>query len=103
MLAAGTNQPNESLSQHTVQRGYEMVRLDSHVQKSAQHIHDIVGVNGGKNEVACQGGLNGDLSSFGITNLAHHDLVRIVAQNRAKAARECQSFLFIYRDLSYAR
>src|SRR6185369_4178198 len=95
-IADQTDQP---LRQNAVQRRNKVVRLDSHIQEPADHIHDVVGVDSGKDEVTGKRRLNGNLRGFRVTDFADHDLVRIVAQNGAKAAGEGQTFLFIYWNL----
>ena len=89
MRADHAHQP---LRQNAVQRGDEVVRLDAHVQEAAQHVQHVVGVNRGEHQVAGERGVDGDLRGFLIANFADHDLVGIVAQDGAQAAREGQPF-----------
>src|SRR5439155_14208337 len=53
-------------------------------------------------EVAGQRRLNCDLRRFDVANFSDHDLVGIMAENRAKAARERQPFLFVDWNLGDA-
>src|SRR5882724_1495662 len=92
----------ESLREYARQRRYETVGIHSHVQEAAYHVKHVVGMHRGKHEMAGQCRLNRDLCSLRIANLTHHDLVRIVAQNGAQAAREGQPLLLIDRNLQYA-
>ena len=46
--------------------------------------------------------LNGDLRRFGVADFADHDLVRVVAQDRAQPAGEGQPLLLVYRNLRNA-
>ena len=55
-----------------------------------------------EHEVAGQRRLNRNLRGFFVANFSDHDLVRIVAQDRAQAARERQTFLFVHGDLGDA-
>ena len=59
-------------------------------------------MDGCENQVVGQRRLNCDLRRLFVANFADHDLVRVVAQNRAQAARKRQSFLFVHRNLSDA-
>ena len=43
--------------------------------------------------------MNGNLRRFRIADFAHHDLVRVVAENGAQAAGECQPLFFVNWDL----
>src|SRR5437870_10040376 len=97
-----TQHADQKLSEHAVQRRHEVVRLDAHVQKAANYVDDVVRVDRGEHEVAGQRGLNGNLRRFFVTNFADHDLVRIVAQNRAQPAREGQTLLFVHWNLGDA-
>src|SRR5437588_13004474 len=49
--------------------------------------------------MAGERGLDGNLRSLRVADLAHHDLVRVMAQDGAQAAGEGESFLFIDWDL----
>ena len=70
--------------------------------KAAEHIEHIVGVHSGEDEVAGQCRLHRDLCRFRIADFADHDLIRVVAQNRAQAAREGEALFFIHRNLQHA-
>ena len=80
-LALLAERAHQTLSQDAVERGNKIIGLDAHIQEAAQHVHHVVRVYGSENQVARQGRLDGDLRSLVIANLAHHDLVRIVAQD----------------------
>src|SRR6266849_142506 len=98
--AAGiTDQPDQPLRQNAVQRRYEVVGLDAHVQEAAQHVHDVVGVNSGENQVTGECRLDGDLRGLVIADFAHHDLVGIVAKDGAQAARKGQTLLLVDGNL----
>ncbi len=53
--------------------------------------------------MAGQGGLNGNLSRFGITNFSDHDLIRVMSQDGPKSSREGQSLFLIDGDLHHPR
>src|SRR5437870_12987999 len=52
--ADGTEHPDQTLREHTVQGRNKVVRLDAHVQEASNHVDDVVGVNSGEHEVAGQ-------------------------------------------------
>ncbi len=56
-----------------------------------------------QHEVTGLGGLDGDLGGFEVTNLTHHDHVRILPQERFQRGRESQPDLGIDVDLVDAR
>src|SRR5208283_692741 len=91
-----------ALRQNTVERGNEVVRLDAHVQEAAEYIDHVVGVDGGEDEVAGEGRLDGDLGGFGVADFADHDLVRVVAEDGAQTAGEGQTLFFVDRNLGDA-
>ena len=64
-----------------------------------EHVDDVVGVDRGEDEVAREGRLDGDLGRLLVADLADHDLVRVVAQDRAEPAGEGQALLLVDRDL----
>ena len=94
--------PHQPLRQNAIQRRNEIVGLDAHVQEAADHVDHVVGVDGSENQVAGQRGVDGDLRCLRVADLAHHDLVRIVAQDGAQAAGERQPLLFVDRNLGDA-
>ena len=51
--------------------------------------------------VAGQRRLHRDLGGLGVAHFAHHDAVRVVAQDRAQAAREGQALGLVDRDLQH--
>ena len=52
--------------------------------------------------MAGERGLDGNLGRLAIADLPHHDLVRIVPEDRAKPAGERQAFFLVHRDLDDA-
>ncbi len=56
-------------------------------------------MDGGEYQVAGERGLNGDLRRLGVADFADHDFVRVVAQDRAQAARKRQSLFLVDRNL----
>ena len=104
MIVAGrlqwhADQPHEPLREHAVQRRHELVRLDAHVEEASEHVHDVVRVDGREHQMAGQRRLDRDLRRLGVADLADHDLVGVVPQDRAQAARERQALLLVDRDL----
>src|SRR5207249_7521480 len=93
---------DQSLRQHAMQRRYKVIRLYAHIQKPPDHVDDDICVNSRENQMARESRLNSDLRCFLVANLANHDLVRIVTQNRTQSTREGQTFLLVDRDLSNA-
>src|SRR6185437_2937927 len=90
---------HEPLGKNAVQRGNEVINLYAHVEEAPQHVDNVVGVDGGEDQMPGKGGVDRDLRGFLVTDFAHQDLVRIVTQNRAEAAREGQPLFLIYGNL----
>src|SRR5581483_1558435 len=93
---------DQPLCQYSGERGDEAVSIDPHVEEAADHVEHVVGVNRGKNQMSCQRGLNCNLRGLGVSDLAHHDLVRIMAQDGAQTAREGEAFLLVDGYLQHA-
>src|SRR5215472_4921406 len=98
-LAIWANNAHQALGQDAVQRGDKVVWLNTHVHETANHVRHIVGVNSGKDEVAGESRLNGDLRGFLVADFANHDFVRVVAKNRSKASRKSEALFLIDRNL----
>src|ERR1700723_1972359 len=79
--AGFADQSHQPLRQNAIQRGDEVVGLDTHVQEAPNHVHHIVGVNRGKDQVTRQRGLNSDLRCLRVANFADHDFVRVMARS----------------------
>ena len=60
--------------------------LHPHVDKPGDGAGRVVGVNGAENHVAGKGRLGGHLGGFTVANFAHHDHVRVLAQNGPQPA-----------------
>ena len=89
-LAIRAQHAHEALGHHGFQRRRHEVRLDAHVHEARQRAGRVVGVQRGKNHVARQRRLHGDLRRFLIANFTDEDHVRVMPQNRAQSAREGQ-------------
>src|SRR5712664_103001 len=98
-LAIRTDHANEPLRHDAVQSGDKVVRLDAHVDEAADDVGNVVGVDGGENEVAGECRLDGDLGGFLIADFANHDLVGVVAQDGAQAARKGETLFLVHRNL----
>jgi hypothetical protein len=79
-------------------RGDEEVG-DTEVQEARDGRRGVVGVQGGEDEVAGEGGLDGVLGGLGVPDLAHHDDVGVLAQDRAQGAGERDLDLGPHRHL----
>jgi hypothetical protein len=93
---------NEALGHDAVQSGDEVVRLDAHVDEAANDIGNVVGVNGGENQMSGKGGLNGDLRGFLVADFADHDFVGVVAKDGTQAASKGEALFLVDRNLGDA-
>ena len=62
---AAAEDPHQALGQDAVQGGEEVIGLQAHVEEAPDDVHHVVGVHGGEDQVAGQGGLDGDLGRLG--------------------------------------
>ena len=65
-------------------------------------VDDVVGVDGGEDEVAGEGGVDGELGGFGVADFADEDLVGVVAEDGTEAAGEGETLLLVDRNLGDA-
>src|SRR5690242_8139373 len=101
--AVRADQAHQALREYRVQRGNEAEKVHAHVHEAPDHVEDVIGVDRGEHQVSGERRLHGDVGGFRIAYLAHHDLVRIVAQDGAQAAREGQPLFLVYRNLQDSR
>ena len=83
------------MCQDAIESRDKIVWVDAHIQEPAKNVDDVVGVNRREDEMACERRLNGNLGRLHIANFSDHDLVRVMTENRAEAAGERQTLLFI--------
>ena len=74
--------------------------LDPHLHQPRQGTGGVVGVQGGENHVAGQRRLHGDLGGLAVADLADHDDVRVLAQDRPQAGGKGQADLRVDLDLA---
>src|SRR5450830_1348257 len=86
----GTNNPHQALRHDAIQGRDKTISVDTHMQKTTEYIENIVGMHAGQDEMARQRRLNRNLCRLRIANFTDQDLVRIVAQDRAQAARKIE-------------
>src|SRR5215471_3972000 len=98
-LAVQADVAHEALREHAVQGRDELVGLDAHVQEAAEHVDDVVGVDRREDQVPRQRRVDRDLRRLVVADLADHDLVGVVPQDRPQPARERQPLLLVDRDL----
>src|SRR5262249_14127214 len=72
---------DEALGENAVERRDEVVGLNTHVEEAAEHVDDVVGVDGGEDEVAGERGVDGDLRGLGVADLTDENLVGVVTQD----------------------
>src|SRR6478609_11273291 len=93
---------HQALGQYAVQRGNKVVRLHAHIQEASQHVHHVIGVDGGENQVTGKGGVDGNLRGFLVADFAHHDFVRIVTQDGTQAPGKRESLFLVHGNLGDA-
>ena len=79
---------NESLGQNPLHAGSDQERLDSHVEQPGRRPGGVVGVERREDEMAGQGRLHRGLGGLEVADLADHDDVGVVPQNRSEPRRE---------------
>ena len=87
------------MRQDAVQRGDKVVGLDAHIDKAADHVRHVIGMNGSENQMAGKRRLNCDLRRLLVANFADHDLVRVVPQDGPQTAGKSEAFFFVDGNL----
>src|ERR1035441_1499196 len=98
-LAARADDADEALRQDGDERTGDQVVFHAHVGEAGDGAGGIVGMQGGEDEVAGEGGADGDIGGFAVADFAHHDDVGILADDVAQAAGEGEADLRIDVDL----
>ncbi len=84
----GAKRAHQPLREHAEEARCKQIRLDTHVRQARHRAGRVVGVQRGENEMAGERRLHGDLCGFEVADLADHDDVWILAQDRTQGARK---------------
>jgi hypothetical protein len=87
-LALRADRAHEPHRHHALQRRGDHERLQADVDQAGDRRRRVVGVHGRQHHVAGDRGAERDLRGLGVADLADHDDVRILAQDRAQRAGE---------------
>jgi hypothetical protein len=90
----------QALRQDTQQRIGKVERIHAHVHQTGDGLGRRVGVQRGEHQVAGQRGLDAHGHGFLVARLAHHDDVRVGAQEGAHDQREVDAGLLVDLDLA---
>ena len=90
---------HQPLRQHHVQRRADQVRLDAHVDQPRDGRAGVVGVQGAEDQVAGQRGLDGRPGGLLVADLADHDDVGVLPQQRPQRLRERHADLRLHLEL----
>ena len=94
---------DEALRLDPAHGGDHEERLHPHVDEPGEAREGVVGVHGGEHEVPGEGGADRDLGRLEIADLADHDDVRVLAEDRAQGAGEGVADLGVGLDLGDVR
>ena len=75
------------------------IRLDFHVEEPCNAAGSVIGVERGKNQVAGNGGSDGDICRFLVAHFADHDDIGVLTQYGAQGGGESESGAVIYLHL----
>src|SRR5262245_39516366 len=78
LAAVRTDQADPPLCHYRKERRVDQKWFNTHVDQACDCTRRVVGVQGAKDQVAGERGLNGDFGRFPVTNFPHHDDVRIL-------------------------
>src|SRR2546428_15193 len=93
---------HQALGEHPEQRGGEQVVLHPHLEETRHGARRVIGVQGREDEVAGERRLDRDLGRLGVADLAHHDDIGVLADDRAQPVREGEPDLRLHVDLVHA-
>ena len=82
--ALHTELAHQPLRDDAQERGRQQKGLNAHIEQTRDGRCRIVGVQGGQYQMPGEGGLHCNLRRFQVANLADHDHVRVLPQNRAQ-------------------
>ena len=101
--ARGADRPGQPLGEDGVHRAGHQIRLDAEIEETRRRGRRVVRMEGREDEVAGQRGLDRDRGRFEIPDLAHHDDVGILADDRPEPLCKRQPLLDRNLGLGHAR
>src|SRR5689334_15599681 len=97
--ALAANFTHEALREHAEERRGEEVVLDAHLEETRDGARRVVRVQRREDEVAGERRLDRDLGRLGVADLADHDDVGVLADDRAQTAGEREADRRLHVDL----
>ncbi len=102
-FAVRADAPHQPLGDDAAQGVCDEIRLHADVQQPVDGRHGVVRMERGQNEVACDGGADGDGARLAVADLAHGDDVRVLPQNGAQAGGKRHARFFVDLALVHTR
>ena len=99
LLAPVAQFSSQALGNNAVQRTADKERFDAHFDEPVRSSGSVIGVDGGKHEVAGQGGFDGDPGRLAVPYFPDQDDVRVRPQDRPQSRREGEPGLVVDLDL----
>ena len=99
LLAVAAEPSAKALGENHGHRGGEHIGWDANIHQSADGRRTVVGMEGGKDQVAGHRRLDGDFRSFDVADLADHDDVWILAQKGLQGGSKGHPHLLVDVDL----
>ena len=99
LLAVWADGAHQALGHDRLDRRRHKKRFDAHVDQPRERTRGIVRVQRAENQVTRQRGPDGDVRRLAITNLTHHDHVRILPQDVPQAGGKRQPDIRAHSDL----
>ena len=94
--------PYQALGADEMDRGRDQERLDAHVHETGYGFGRAIGVQGGQNQVAGEGGFDGNFGGFKVADFADQNDIWILPQEGAQGRGKIQANLFLHLHLVYA-
>src|SRR5262245_7771819 len=101
--AALADAADQALRDHAAQHAGQQEAVDAELDQARDRPGRVPGVDGREDQVAGQGGLHGHLRRLRVADLADHDHVRVLAQDRAQRVREGKLDRRLHLHLAEAR
>ena len=102
-FAMGAEAADEALGEKGADGGGNEEGLHAHVDETAEAAEGIVGVERGEDEVAGEGGADGDFCGFEVANFPDHDDVGVGTEDGAEGGGEGQADFAFHGDLHDTR
>ena len=88
--------PSQPLGNYEVECTSHHIRQSSQIKHPTNSLYSRIGMDSTKHQMSSHGRFHSHFQSLGITDLSHHDYIRVLPQSRSQTTSKCKSYIRSY-------